>query len=99
MAKAKVKPIKPLVLPREVRVQSNETTEVVVRVNEYKGKVYLDIRKYITTEKYTGFTKDGVSVMVEVGTDLLEAIKTVMNTVEVEGLCNMPEPEDDGKEF
>ncbi len=42
-----------------------ESTTIKVRIDEYDGKPGLTIRKFITTEKYTGFTKQGVRIPVE----------------------------------
>ena len=44
------------------RIKKNEGTEVVVRLDEYKGKKGITIREYITSEKYTGFTKAGTRI-------------------------------------
>ena len=43
------------------RVRKNETTEVVVRKTEFKGSVGIDIREYVTSEKYTGWSKNGLT--------------------------------------
>jgi len=48
---------------REIgRFRKDDKTEIVVQVKEYKGKVGLDIREYITSERYTGWSKSGVRI-------------------------------------
>jgi hypothetical protein len=47
------------------RVRKNETTEVVVRKTEFKGTVGIDIREYVTSEKYTGWSKNGLRIPVD----------------------------------
>ena len=48
---------------REIgRIRKDDKTEIVVQVKEYKGKVGLDIREYITSERYTGWSKSGVRI-------------------------------------
>lgn len=47
------------------RVRKNETTEVVVRKTEFKGSVGIDIREYVTSEKYTGWSKNGLRIPVD----------------------------------
>jgi len=47
------------------RVRRNETTEVVVRKTEFKGTVGIDIREYVTSEKYTGWSKNGLRIPVD----------------------------------
>lgn len=59
------------------RVRKNETTEVVVRKTEFKGTVGIDIREYVTSEKYTGWSKNGLRIPV----DQWEAFKEVLDRV------------------
>lgn len=47
------------------RVRKNETTEVVVRKTEFKGSEGIDIREYVTSEKYTGWSKNGLRIPVD----------------------------------
>lgn len=47
------------------RVRKNETTEVVVRKTEFKGSVGIDIREYVTSEKYTGWSKNGLRIPID----------------------------------
>jgi hypothetical protein len=44
------------------RVRKNETTEVVVRKTEFKGTIGIDIREYVTSENYTGWSKNGLRI-------------------------------------
>lgn len=44
------------------RIKKNETTEIIVRVDEYKGKKGLTIREFLTSDRYTGFTKAGTRI-------------------------------------
>ncbi|MDP3026175.1 MAG: PC4/YdbC family ssDNA-binding protein [Nanoarchaeota archaeon] len=44
------------------KIKKNETTNIIVRVDEYKGKKGLTIREFVTSEKYTGFTKSGTRI-------------------------------------
>ncbi len=59
------------------RVRKNETTEVVVRKTEFKGSVGIDIREYVTSEKYTGWSKNGLRIPV----DQWKAFKEVLDRV------------------
>lgn len=47
------------------KLKKNETTDIIVRVDEYKGKKGLTIREFVTSEKYTGFTKAGTRISPE----------------------------------
>ena len=42
------------------RMQLNPTDYLLFSIKEYKGKNYIDLRKYVISDSYTGFTKQGV---------------------------------------
>ena len=44
------------------KVSFSDTTSVYVRLDEYQGQPGVTIRKYVESEKYTGFTKQGVRI-------------------------------------
>jgi hypothetical protein len=47
--------------PDEIcRMQINPTDYLLFSIKEYKGKRYVDLRKYVISDSYTGFTKQGV---------------------------------------
>jgi hypothetical protein len=47
------------------RIRKNETTEIVVQKTEYRGSTGIDIREYVTSERYTGWSKNGIRIPVE----------------------------------
>lgn len=47
------------------RIKKNSTTDIVIRVSEYKGVIGLDIREYVESERYTGWSKSGVRIQEE----------------------------------
>jgi hypothetical protein len=62
------------------RVRRNETTEVVIRKTEFKGTVGIDIREYVTSEKYTGWSKNGLRIPV----DQWKTFKEVLDRVVID---------------
>ena len=44
------------------KITKNDTTDIVVRVDDFGGNPGLTIREFVTSERYTGFTKSGVRV-------------------------------------
>jgi hypothetical protein len=40
----------------------NETADILLRIDDFGGKIGLTIREFVTSEKYTGFTKAGVRI-------------------------------------
>ena len=47
------------------KIKKNETTDVVVRIDDFGGRVGLTIREFVTGERYTGFTKAGTRIAAE----------------------------------
>lgn len=47
------------------RIRKNETTEIVVQRTEFKGSIGIDIREYVTSERYTGWSKNGIRIPVD----------------------------------
>jgi hypothetical protein len=47
------------------KIKKNDTTEIIIRIDDFGGRTGLTIREYVTSEKYTGFTKAGVRILAE----------------------------------
>ena len=47
------------------KIKKNEITDIIVRVDDFGGKVGLTIREYTTSDRYTGFTKSGTRIPLE----------------------------------
>src|SRR3989344_4390020 len=45
------------------KINKNDTTDVVVRVDDFGGRKGLTVREFVTSERYTGFTKQGVRIL------------------------------------
>jgi len=64
------------------RLTKNPTTEVVIRVDDFGGRPGVTIREFVTSDRYTGFTKAGVRIL---GTDF-KKFKEMINSVEEKDL-------------
>lgn len=84
--------------PKEVRVELNSSMTIVFAVKEYKGVHRIDVREFIDTESYTGFTKKGVSAKVEELDKFIEALQTIKKTVVAEDIHNEVEEEEGAEE-
>lgn len=58
-------------------------TDIVVGVREYNGKVGIDIREFVTGERYTGPTKKGLRIPAE----HFAAFKEMINSISEEDLA------------
>jgi hypothetical protein len=61
----------------------NDGAEVVFYINEFRGRRYAQIRKFIATEDYTGRTRQGMVISLEIFPDLIETVKQVDPTKDV----------------
>lgn len=44
------------------KITKNDQTEIVIRLDDFGGKRGLTIREFVTSDRYTGFTKAGVRI-------------------------------------
>jgi hypothetical protein len=59
------------------KIKKNETTEIIVRIDDFGGKKGLTIREFVTSEKYTGFTKSGTRIPVDEFLNFRDIINSV----------------------
>jgi len=64
------------------KINKNETTDIVVRIDDFGGRVGLTIREYVTSDRYTGFTKAGTRIPA----DSFEEFKGLINSINPEDL-------------
>ena len=56
------------------KIQVTPNREIHVQKKTWQDREIVDIRTYLTTEKYTGYTKRGVTVSPELARELAQAI-------------------------
>ena len=59
------------------RMQINATDYLLFSIKEYKGKHYVDLRKYVVSDSYTGFTKQGIRFASELFNEFEEKIELI----------------------
>ena len=47
------------------KIKKNDTTDVIIRIDDFGGKKGVTIREFVSSDKYTGFTKAGVRILGE----------------------------------
>jgi hypothetical protein len=45
------------------KITKNDTTDVLIRVDDFGNRKGLTIREFVTSDRYTGFTKSGVRIL------------------------------------
>ncbi len=63
------------------RMQINPTDYILFSIKEYKGKRYVDLRKYVVSDSYTGFTKQGVRFVADLFPEFEEKLSMVKESL------------------
>lgn len=61
-----------------IKIEVSKNREIHVQVNDFRGHVGLDIRTYIETANYVGYTPKGIRIPPECAEKVAEAIMTVI---------------------
>lgn len=79
------------------KIRKNDTSEVVIRVDDFGGRKGLTIREFVTSDRYTGFTKAGVRIL---ASDF-EKFKEMINSVTEEDMAEVEgsEPKESQRTF
>ena len=67
------------------RIKKNAFTDIVVRVDDFGGKIGLTIREFTSGDKYTGFTKAGTRIPAE----SFAEFKKMINSIDEKELAEM----------
>ena len=67
------------------KLKKNDTTEVIIRVDDFGGRKGLTIREFVTSDRYTGFTKAGVRI----GTADFGKFKEMINSISDEDMAEV----------
>jgi hypothetical protein len=59
------------------RIKKSESTDIVIRKTVYKGESGIDIREYIKSERYTGWSKNGVRILLKDWPDFKKILDSV----------------------
>ncbi len=59
------------------KIPKNTTTDIVLRIDDFGGRIGLTIREFVTEDRYTGFTKSGVRIPAEEFSKFKEMINSI----------------------
>lgn len=65
------------------RIQKTDNTDIVVRIDDYGGRIGVTIREFVKSEKYTGFTKSGLRIPA----DKFKLFREAINSIEEDDLA------------
>ena len=78
---------------KEIWIGVNDSTKIRIELTEFKGVNRFDIREYVETEKYTGFTKKGINLPTEFLEEIYNSLGKILETAKSEDLFNPKEEE------
>ena len=64
------------------KIAKNQDTDIVIRIDDFGGKIGLTIREFVKGERYTGFTKAGTRIPA----DKFKQFKAAINSIDEEAL-------------
>ena len=76
------------------KISKNDTTEIVVRIDDFGGRRGLTIREFVTSDRYTGFTKSGVRIQAED----FPKFKEMINSISEDEMKQEPEQSEEQKQ-
>lgn len=59
------------------KIPKNDNTDIVVRIDDFGGKVGVTIREFVTGDRYTGFTKAGTRISAANFAEFKKAINAI----------------------
>jgi hypothetical protein len=76
------------------KIKKNDTSDVIIRIDDFGGRAGVTIREFVTSERYTGFTKSGVRIL---AADFPK-FKEMINSISDEDLKEEPGKAEPGKQ-
>ena len=67
------------------KIPKNDQAEILLRIDDFGGRRGFTIREFVTSEKYTGFTKSGTRIPAE----NIEEFKKMINSITTQFMINM----------
>jgi len=77
------------------KISKNDQTDVIIRVDDFGGKRGLTIREFVSSDRYTGFTKAGTRIAAE----NFAKFKEMINSIDEEEMLAAPEEQEPKKTF
>jgi hypothetical protein len=72
------------------KINKNDTSDIVIRIDDFGGRKGLTIREFVTSDRYTGFTKAGVRIP---AAEFLR-FREMINSISLEDMKEEPQTED-----
>ena len=73
------------------KIKKNDNSDIIIRVDDFGGRVGLTIREFVTGDRYTGFTKAGVRI----SSENFPRFKEMINSVKDEDMKEAKKEEEE----
>ena len=77
------------------KIPKNDTTDVIIRMDDFGGKRGVTIREFVTSDRYTGFTKAGVRISAADFPKFKEMVNSVSEDEMKEEVAPVAEPDEE----
>ncbi len=82
------------------KIPKNDTSDIVVRIDDFGGKRGLTIREFVRSERYTGFTKAGVRIPAKEFLGFREMINSIsLDDMKDEPVSEEPKETEEGMDY
>ncbi len=68
------------------KIKKNDTSDIIIRIDDFGGRTGVTIREFVTSDRYTGFTKAGVRILAP---DFLK-FREMINSIPLSDLQETP---------
>jgi len=79
------------------KIKKNDTSDVIIRIDDFGGRKGLTIREFVTSDRYTGFTKAGVRILAADFPSFKEMINSITDD-DMKEIEQVEEPAEQPKE-
>jgi len=59
------------------KIKKNDTTDIVVRVDDFGGRVGVTVREFVNGDNYSGFTKAGTRIPADKFLEFRELVNSI----------------------
>ena len=76
------------------KIPKSDTSDIIIRIDDFGGRKGLTIREFVKSERYTGFTKAGVRISAKD----FQSFKEMINSISHEDMKEPPEKQEEDSE-
>jgi len=64
---------------KEVEVKISDSVSIIIKRTTFQGRKFIDLRKNVKTDRYTGPTRKGIAIPVEVADEVLKKLTELLS--------------------